>query len=372
MSKADDLQRAYQLIRENKPEEAEALLLPVLLTDSENVDAWWLMAYAVEDPNEVREALNKVLELDPLYSQAPKAREMLAQLDAQHPPTVEELLPRGEKTDEFGSDIDESFFDDSYEVGSFDDAGRDLLFDSDFDDDFTASLAPPEEGMLTAEELFGQEDEDIFGHHETEETSTTSQPSAFVLPEPEEPLDDETRAGLEEKVARRQGRGRRWLTMLLFVLVVFGIPAAIILSLLSGGDDVSDPGPLEAVVVESQPVNDARFNAGNELRSILGTDSQAVIAKSKLGNTLFAKICAQPGPEVPDQIWKAMETVVHQAPQLQGELAAVGVSVENCSGTDHDTYYRASVSIEDAVRYINSEFMGEIGVADFQALWKKS
>jgi hypothetical protein len=159
--------------------------------------------------------------------------------------------------------------------------------------------------------------------------------------------------------------------MLLFLLVIFGIPAAIILLLLSGGSDgASDPGPLETVVVESQPVNDARFNAGNELRSTLGADSQAVLAKSSLGNTLFAKICSQPGPGLADQVWQAMDTIARQAPQLEGELAAVGVSVENCSGTAHDTYYRAFVSVADATRYTNGEFNDETGASNFQALWK--
>jgi hypothetical protein len=160
--------------------------------------------------------------------------------------------------------------------------------------------------------------------------------------------------------------------MLLFLLIVFGIPAAIIYLLLSGEDKLSDPGPLETVVVESQAVNDARFNAGNELRSTQGADSQAVIAKGPLGNTLFAKICGQPGPQLSDQVWQAMGTVARQAPQLEGELDAVGVSVENCSGAAHDTYYRVSAPIASAVRYANGEFNNDSGAADFQAFWKKS
>jgi hypothetical protein len=139
---ADDLQRAYQLIKENKPEEAEALLIPGLLADPENVDAWWLMAYAVEDPNEVREALNKVLELDPLYSQAPKAREMLAQLDAQRPPVVEESSVATETAHVFGGGIDDSVFDDSYGASSLDSDQRELLFDGGLDDEFTCFLDP--------------------------------------------------------------------------------------------------------------------------------------------------------------------------------------------------------------------------------------
>ncbi|MBN1566079.1 MAG: hypothetical protein JXA10_19725 [Anaerolineae bacterium] len=386
MTTADDLQQAYQLIREDRSEEAEALLIPLLMTEPDNVDAWWLMAYAVEDPNEVREALNKVLELDPNYSQASKAREMLAQINAQHPPSsaAEESF-FDDDDDLFGGDstIDESFFDSGFEAGyeatpfgheSDELTADDLIFDDGLDNEFAASLAPPE-GMMTAAELFGEEEEDIFGNADTSTAQPASapRPATFTLDDIDEPLDDEDRAALEEQSGRREGRRRRWTIMALFVLIVFVVPIVLILVLLtSGGGGVSDPGPLESIVVESQAVNDARQDAGNQLRPVLGMDSQIVIAKSSFGDTFFAKICAQPGPDLSAKVWQAMDTVTRQAPRLEGELAAIGVSLENCSGAEHDTYYRAAVAMADAIRYANGDFNDETGSANFQALWKKS
>jgi hypothetical protein len=371
MSTAEDLQRAYQLIKEDKPSEAEALLLPILAEDAENIDAWWLMAYAVEDPNEVREALNKVLELDPDYAQAPKAREMLAQLDAQFPPPAEEDLTAmfGEAAaDVFGdSAIDESFFEAEYDAAPLDEATADEVF---FEDDFGGAFEAPE-GLLSADELFPDLAEDVF-EAEAAEKPAKRRRTKIDMTDAGEPLDDEARAALEEKTARREGRARRWLTMLLFLLVIIGVPAAVILFALSGGDEDTDPGPLETIVVDSELVNDARFSAGNELRSTLGTDSQAVTAKSPLGDTLFAKVCAQPGPNLSEQIWQAMDAVARQAPLIQDELAAVGVSIENCDAAAPDTYYRASVSVEDAIRYADGEFDDAGGPASFQALWRKS
>ena len=65
-----------------------------------------------------------------------------------------------------------------------------------------------------------------------------------------------------------------------------------------------------------------------------------------------------------------MEIAAKQAPNVQGELDAVGVSVENCNSADHDTYYRAYVSVTDAQRYLDGDFgQGEQATAQFQALW---
>ncbi len=75
------LKEAYRLIRRDQPELARDILRPILEDEPENAHAWWLLAYSVDDPHEVREALTKVLEIDPGYTNADKAREMLAALE---------------------------------------------------------------------------------------------------------------------------------------------------------------------------------------------------------------------------------------------------------------------------------------------------
>jgi len=192
-----------------------------------------------------------------------------------------------------------------------------------------------------------------------------------ALLEPEEPLDDEARAALEEKAARR-GRGRRGRRLLLILLVLILVPVAVVAIMLSGGEEASDPGPLKTVALEADAVRDAKLAADSVLRfENLGSSSQIVVADSALGSTMFVEICAVPGPDLTRVIMRGMEIVAQQAPQLEGQLPAVGVSVDACNGDTRDTLYRAYATVGDATRYANGELgADEVGEAKFQSLWK--
>ncbi len=67
---AETLKEAYQLIREGNRAEAIALLTPLLKSDKDNKNAWWLLANAASKPEQVEYALKNVLRLDPYHSQA--------------------------------------------------------------------------------------------------------------------------------------------------------------------------------------------------------------------------------------------------------------------------------------------------------------
>ena len=81
------LEQAYALIEEDRLDEAEALLKPVLAEDPDNVDAWWLYVHAVKDVETARMGLNTVLKLDPAY---PGAQDLLDSLEQQFPTAVAE------------------------------------------------------------------------------------------------------------------------------------------------------------------------------------------------------------------------------------------------------------------------------------------
>ena len=49
-----ELERAFKLIKRDETEEAQQIIRPILDREPENVDAWWLLAYAVTEPREVR------------------------------------------------------------------------------------------------------------------------------------------------------------------------------------------------------------------------------------------------------------------------------------------------------------------------------
>ncbi len=96
------LRQAAELIKANRRAEAVQILLPVLRADEQNANAWWLMANALTDPNDAREALETLLRLRPDHE---KAQRMLARIN--------ELYPRPAPAPEPEPEPDLSGFDDS-------------------------------------------------------------------------------------------------------------------------------------------------------------------------------------------------------------------------------------------------------------------
>jgi hypothetical protein len=72
------LMRAYELIEAGNLEQAKTLLMPVLASDKNNADAWWIYAHAVSDPQTAKEALDNVLRIDRDYPGARELRDQLA------------------------------------------------------------------------------------------------------------------------------------------------------------------------------------------------------------------------------------------------------------------------------------------------------
>ncbi len=74
----DQMQQAYQLIRSGRKQEAVAILVPIVRATPTNADAWWLLANAVDNPDQKRRALQQVLRLRP---DDERAQRMLNRLD---------------------------------------------------------------------------------------------------------------------------------------------------------------------------------------------------------------------------------------------------------------------------------------------------
>lgn len=77
------LQQAYELIRKGNKQQAVQILVPLLKTDKDNANAWWLLANAVENRDQARQALENVLRLRPNDE---KAQKMLEKLQPAPPP----------------------------------------------------------------------------------------------------------------------------------------------------------------------------------------------------------------------------------------------------------------------------------------------
>lgn len=71
------LKQAFNLIEADQLEDARAILRPILESEKDNADVWWVYAHAVTDVDTARLALNNVLRLDSNY---PGARELFDQV----------------------------------------------------------------------------------------------------------------------------------------------------------------------------------------------------------------------------------------------------------------------------------------------------
>ena len=81
------LNQAYELIQQENDDAALDILRPIVQADPQNVDAWWLITYATDDPREARRALVHVLKNRPEHTDA---RTNLQQLNEIAPPTPDE------------------------------------------------------------------------------------------------------------------------------------------------------------------------------------------------------------------------------------------------------------------------------------------
>ena len=378
----EKLREAYQLALQDHIEEAQRILRPILEVEPNNVQAWWILAHAVETPAEARAALEKVLELDPNFDKADKAREMLRQIEEQFPEAaaaeetpsaftedLDELF--GETADAapaFADDtldqygvIDESFFSEEDDLAEFEAVFDSEAFEIDEEietgADFLSELSESEEGetevVPTREE---QALRDLFSAPET-------------LPE----LDDEQLAAQEERAGRKRSGVLTLLGVVVLTALIAGAAVWAWLNFFSGAG-AEDPGALTALETSSLQETSAISSTKQALdRANLGQARQAFIAETSLGRTLFVEFCREPSPTLADDINRAMRIVLEQAPAVEGVVDAVGVSINRCQAPQHDTLFRATVALPDALRYQSEvSAQDEIGWAEFQQYWHTS
>ncbi len=89
------LQQAYRLIRDGNKPEAVRLLTPIVRAEPLNADAWWLLANALDNPDQQRRALEQVLKLRPNDD---AARRMYERFPSNITPTNNPAVKRTAKT----------------------------------------------------------------------------------------------------------------------------------------------------------------------------------------------------------------------------------------------------------------------------------
>lgn len=387
------LQRAYRYIRHDRTQEAQQILRPLLEREYDNVHAWWLLAHAVTDPQEIRHALTRVLTLDPDYPNADKARQLLSALDERMAVPAEletfdlaeeDFLTRLEEAEQW-AELEGTFAPPEPRgeaLPDYETAERPLSAPEPLE----ALILDEEETEIPAE--MGSGEDDPFAHLEEDLLAEPFQQedldTADLIKAIEaDQVDLEALLKLEEEEAAQESavstRRRTRRPGLLFWLLAVSIAliglAVLILRLATQEETVAqDPGPLAPVAIEDVTLASILKDLNDQLSiQALGQEYRAVVASSSLGKTLYVEFCL-PSPIGLDQaVFRGMELAAQYSSTAVGQVEAVGVSVNNCLGEKHDTLYRAQVPLEAAQRYLNGELgTGETALASFQALWTVS
>lgn len=370
-STREQLKEAYRLIRQDQPQEAQQLLRPILDAEPQNVHAWWLLAYSVDDPYEVRDALQKVLEIDPNYSNAPKAREMLQALDEQF--FAAGVEPAGDQyADDYVSVSDDELagaferveapgpgYDNEYAVDESFFVGDDLI-----DSDESLALFEHEDTAQAGEFFAGEADDEL-------DLDDTVGSSAAVV---EVGDADEDIAAAEEHAARRAGgRGCVRVTLLLVLIVAVAIAGFLLLTR-DTGSDLEDPGALTEVALDAPGIAEVLQATEAELAAAgIGPERKVFVASTALGNTLIAEFCQEPVSDMAQNIALAMHTVAQNGAAVSDAVDAVGISITRCDADTHDTLYRAIAPMSDVQSYLRGASGDtETDWIDFQRKWQKS
>jgi len=355
MSASNDqkLEQAYRLIQDERLEEAVAILRPVVAAEPDNADAWWLMANAVSDPEEAREALQRVLAANPNHVEA---RSLLDRLNELYPPLPEAAY----SSFEFGESTD------------FDN----LFGDTDAQTTVPPPSTPPEMPAIQREEprigRLSTETEgttpalnldDLFGEGEPSLAGDEELPSFEGEP-------DFLSGAVEERPRRRSSR--RTLLALTVVLVIIGV---LVVILILGQQPPADQVALEVQVTmvpnptvsdTVQVVLDSAQSAANAQTHLLGGPATARLEERGFGATLVIRVCRPAGTDLPRAMVFAMETAARFGVAAQDEIAAVGADLVNCDR--QDVLMSAAAPMDRVVAFAN----GSLSADDFRASWQWS
>jgi pimeloyl-ACP methyl ester carboxylesterase len=87
------IQNAYQLIKAGKHREAQAILIPIVREDQDIADAWYLLGFALGDPEKRLYAFQQVLRIDPSNQPAQKQIARLLAEKSAAPSAVTPVVP---------------------------------------------------------------------------------------------------------------------------------------------------------------------------------------------------------------------------------------------------------------------------------------
>ncbi len=382
----EQLDRAYRFIKHDHTAEAQQILRSLLDEDSENIDAWWLLAHAEMDPEGIRHALHRVLALDADYPNAAKAREMLSALDATFPTPgdLEALAFMGDEGLAQVAETEETLVEGTFAPPVLASDSLDEQFAPEFEGtDFLEEEDERISELAASADPFHELEQRLLsiGAEGDEELDIDNADLLLALADNEVDLEallelEESGEEADQAQRPRQPRARRRRPWGLLALVAVVAALAALWAFLIRDEDsaAKDVDPLKVLPVEDVAVASLLQTLNIQLETAgLGQDYRAVVASSSLGRTLYIEFCVEPNRALAETVAQGMELVARQAANASGHADAVGVWINRCQADPHDTLFRAEVPLETAESYVSGALgAGESGQASFQALWTKS
>ena len=327
------LQAAFDLIEKGELEQAQIALAPLLETENDNPDLWWIYAHAAVDSQSGLQAVDRVLQLAPDYPGARELREQAdlaqsgaaaatvsAQADDGEPGAIddwEDLQPAVERTAQnrkIGRSLTLAVAAVLVIV-----VGLLLVLSDEVDIAFlTALIAPSPPPQITVISVSTETDD-----------SPTAAPTEDAAITPTEIDESPTAAPTETESPTAAPTETE-------------IPAA--------------AAPETAAFITL--VADAMANVEID-------ETASGFRITELGNTLVFHVCAVPGPQFQTRLGSAMNAVASLDANIPENAEAIAVSLLNCA--DEDATPRA-VGVERGI--IQSYANEEIDARDFQRSWQ--
>lgn len=329
------LAQAFELIEANRQNEARNLLEPLLATERNNPDVWWMYAHAVADPVQAQQALQNVVRISPAY---PGATTMLQQTEEQLPAaqgvkTRPQSLAARHAGDD--SDMDDEFV--------FEDEDDDLDFDlDDFDDegDLEETLSRRRSLMPILLTLI----------------LVVVLVIVFVVLNPFGDDDDAAGTGGDQTPIAN---------------VDSTAPPQITSGAQGATEDPTEPGETPELATEAPAPSEEAMPDGddysafyNALAPLSVVADSASIETTAFGQTLLFDICTVPGAAFRDTLDLTMETLASQSSSLADDVGGIGARFLDCEAGQ--ALNVLAVSSDDAVAFSD----GLIDFDQYRSRWQ--
>lgn len=360
------LKQAFSLIEAGDLEDAKAILRPILESDKDNADVWWLYSHAVTDADAARLALNNVLRIEPDY---PDARHLLNQLEAQQkseqfddipdadkepafipamPPSIPGIKPLSAKGESSGFKVSDTGTDDLPD-DVFGEEGEDAFYRRPL---FYVPLITILLVVALAIVIIKPFAVNSPSPQTTEIPIETIQSSALDIT----PTTEELSMGVA--TSTQEESNTRAVTPTLEDLNVTSTPEEL----------STEVAPVPTAIINTTTAT----GSGSDFSAIvtdfsgftLSTENTVSVSPTNLGQTLGVTICTTAGKEMRALLPKAMETLAKSSTNHTSQVQAISVKMLDC--TSNSTLLWIGSGIDDAVAFANATITDK----DYQAKWK--